>query len=437
MACIFPGAPDLETFHKNLISGHDAISNVPANRWDPLYFDPNSNSPDRLYCRRGGFIDEYAEFAPVEFGFMPAAVAGSEPDQLLCLQVAARALVDAGIQTGRQPLERTGVILGRGGYPTTGMTRLINGIRTAEELIIVLRAALPNLPDSQLAKLKQEFQTKAQVGRSSDMVGLVPNLAASLITNRLNLNGPAYTVDAACASALVAIDQACQELSTKRCDLIIAGGVHLTHDVTFWSVFCELGVMSRSQEIRPFDRRADGLLLGEGVGLLVLKRWTEAKQDGNRIYAVIHGSGVASDGRESSLVQPNSDGQLKALQRAWLGCEQQPDQIGLIEAHGTGTSVGDLVEIETLGRFFGKRNSSKRAGLGSVKSMIGHCMPAAGAAGMIKTALAIHHGFLPPTLNCEQPHPQLAETRFQLIHQTHNWESEQRLAGVTPLDLVV
>src|SRR6185503_2442348 len=178
-------------------------------------------------------------------------------------------------------------------------------------------------------------------------------------------------VDGACASSLLAVDHACRELAHGSSDLVIAGGVHLCHDPTFWSVFCQLGALSRAEKIRPFDRRADGLLIGEGVGMLVLKRLADAERDGDRIYAVIRGTGVSSDGRATSLMTPSVDGQLLALERAWRAAGLDREAIGLLEAHGTGTPAGDAAELTTLARFFGSAGDGSRAVVGSVKSMIG------------------------------------------------------------------
>ncbi len=429
MACVLPGAPDLETFWHNVTNGVDAISEAPPWRVDPAFYDPEATTSDRLYCKRGGFVDAYARFDAARHGVMPSATRGGEPDQFLTLEVATRALADAGYQERPFPRARTGVLIGRGNYPGTGHTLFEQRMRSAEQIVAVLQDLLPDLPPERLARVKEEFQAAVPAAAADAAIGLVPNLTASRIANRLDLQGPAFTIDAACASALVAVDQACAELTTGRCDLAIAGGVHLCHEETFWSVFCQLGALSRRQQIRPFDRRADGILIGEGVGIVVVKRRADAERDGDRIYAVIRGTGVSSDGRDASLMKPRVEGQVLALERAWRSAGLDPATIGLVEAHGTGTPAGDTAELETLHRFFGPP-SGTRAGLGSVKSMIGHAMPAAGAAGLIKAALAAHHGVLPPTLNCEEPHPAIEGTRFRLVTQPEEWGASERRAAV-------
>jgi acyl transferase domain-containing protein/phosphopantetheinyl transferase (holo-ACP synthase) len=425
MGALFPGAPDLDAYLHNLTAGVDAIGDVPPSRWDPIHYDPSSTAPDRFYCRRGGFVDGVASFDPLRFGIMPVAARGAEPDQLLALEVAARALDDAGYGPGRSvPGATTGVLLGRGGYLSQGMARLDQRVRTAQQLVDALAAAAPGLDAATLDAARAAFLAELGPFGPDTAIGLVPNLAASRIANRLDLQGPAYTIDAACASALVAVDQACQLLETGRADLMLAGGVHLCHDPTFWSVFSQLGALSRAQRIRPFDRRADGLLIGEGVGVVVLKRAADAERDGDRIYAVVRGTGLASDGREASLMTPRVEGQLLALERAWRAAGLEPSTVGLVEAHGTATPAGDAAELTTLARFFGPADArAPRAGLGSVKSMIGHAMPAAGAAGLIKAALAVHHGLLLPTLHCEEPSELVAATRFRPIQGVEPWEA--------------
>jgi len=422
MGCVFPGAPDLATYWSNLERGVDAISDAPADRWDPVFFDPGSSAPDRFYCRRGGFVE--ARFDPLAFGVMPRVVEGAEPDQLLALAVARSAIADAGLPEEGGWRERACVVLGRGAYLGPGLARLDQRVRTAEQLVEILREQLPGVAESELRRLKEAFQAKLGPYGPDTAIGLVPNLTASRIANRLDLQGPAYTVDAACASSLVALDQACRELWSGRCDVGLAGGVHLCHDVTLWSVFTQLGAMSRQQQIRPFDRRADGLLVGEGAGILVLRRLADAEREGQRVYAKLLAVGVGSDGKGATLLSPRLDGQLSALRQAWELAGADRESVGLLEAHGTATIQGDETELTTLARFFGPLPpGAPRAALGSVKSMIGHAMPAAGAAGLIKAALALHHRVLPPSLHCEEPRPLLAETRFRVPAAAEPWEA--------------
>ncbi|MGP3926283.1 beta-ketoacyl synthase N-terminal-like domain-containing protein [Streptomyces sp. 8N616] len=450
MAVLLPGAPDLAAYWRNLVSGADAITDVPAGRWDADFYDPDGGRgpavADRVYCRRGGFVDEFAEVEVTRFGIMPATVSGTEPDQLIALNVAAAAVADAGGEERLPDRHRVGVVLGRGGYLTPGLVRLDQRVRTARQLVRTLGELLPGLGADQLERVHAAFTDQLGPDHPEAAIGLVPNLAASRVANRLDLRGPAYTVDAACASSLVAVDQAVGELASGRCDVMLAGGVHHCHDITLWSVFSQLRALSPSQRIRPFHRGADGILIGEGTGVVVLKRLADAERDGDRVYAVIRGIGVAGDGRAASLVSPHPGGQARAVRQAWRAAgldPREPGSIGLLEAHGTATPAGDAAELATLAAVFGTGGTGgtdgtgltggtdltggdtthDRAVIGSVKSMIGHTMPAAGVAGLVKAALAVHHGLLLPTLHCDDPHPALAPTRFRTIDRAVPWET--------------
>nr|WP_307821824.1 polyketide synthase [Streptomyces coffeae] len=432
MSVLFPGAPGLAAYWRNLLDGVDAITDVPDGRWDASFYAPGSAGggtagPDRVYCRRGGFVDEFAEVEAVRFGITPSSVSGTEPDQLIALKVAAEALDDAGGPDRLPAPERVGVVLGRGGYLTPGLARLDQRVRTAHQLTHTLAELLPGLRDDVLDRVRAAFVARLGPDRPEAAIGLVPNLAASRVANRLDLRGPVYTVDAACASSLVAVDQAVAELASGRCDVMLAGGVHHCHDITLWSVFTQLRALSPSQRIRPFHRAADGVLIGEGTGVVVLKRLADAMRDGDRVYAVVRGTGVAGDGRAAGLTTPDPDGQTRAVRQAWRAAgldPREPGAIGLLEAHGTGTPAGDSAELTTVAEVFGPpRDAAEVAVMGSVKSMIGHTMPAAGVAGLVKAALALHHGQLLPTLHCDDPHPALAATRFRTLDKAEPWET--------------
>ncbi|QPP10469.1 acyltransferase domain-containing protein [Streptomyces bathyalis] len=436
MAALFPGAGDLDRYWQNIVGGVDAITDVPEGRWDEEFYAADGpRRADRVYCRRGGFIDDTAEFDLTRFGIMPNSVPGTEPDQLIALDVANRSIEDAG-GDGALPedRQRAGVVLGRGGYLTPGLVRLDQRVRTSNQVVRTLRELVPELGEDRLEEVRSAFAAQLGPEAPESAIGLVPNLAASRVANRLDLRGPAYTVDAACASSLVAVDHAVRELDAGRCDIMLAGGVHHCHDITLWSVFSQLGALSRSQRIRPLHRGADGVLIGEGTGIVVLKRLADAERDGDRIYAVVRGTGVASDGRSASLFNPDPGGQVRAVRQAWdaAGLDPlAPGSIGLLEAHGTATPAGDEAELTTLAEVFGTETAPGGTGaeqngsgavIGSVKSMIGHTMPAAGIAGLIKAALAVHHGVLPPTLHCDDPHPALARTRFSPLAEARAWE---------------
>lgn len=371
MGAVFPGAADLAAYRRNLLAGTDCIGDVPPGRWDPeVYYDPGGAagpvSGDRFYCRRGGFVDGLAAFDPTRFGIMPATVEGAEPDQMLALHATAEAIADAGGE-GRLPADRSriGIVLGRGGFMGVATARLDQRVRTAHQLAQTLRELAPELGERRIAAVRSAFQEALGPERPDASIGLVPSFTAARTANRLDFHGPAYTLDAACASSLLAVDQAVGLLAGGRCDAVIAGAVHHCHIATLWSVFTQLRALSPSERIRPFDRRADGTLLSEGTGVVLLKRLADAERDGDRIYAVIRGTGVAGDGRAASLMSPLVAGQVRALERAWreAGLDPRaPGALGLLEAHGTGTPVGDTAELDTLAQVFG---SYAGAGMGA------------------------------------------------------------------------
>lgn len=431
MSCVFPGAGDVETFWQNILNKVDSTQTVPENRIDQVHFDTSSSGVDRFYCNRGGFIPDF-EFDAANFGILPVAVEGTEPDHLLTLSLVHKALEDAGVFEKNTSLEKTGIIIGKGNYTGPGATRAIEIIRTGEQIVNILKDLLPGLGDEEIEKVKKEFQLrKGRFGPDTAM-GLIPNLVASLVANRFNLGGVAYTLDAACASSLIAIDHAVQELNSNRCDMVIAGGVHVGQNAAFWSIFTQLGALSRRGKISPFDENADGLLIGEGCGFVVLKRLEDAVRDNDKIYAVLKGIGISSDGSGTSVMSPSVQGQTRAISQAWKNSGLAVRDIGYIEAHGTGTPLGDRTELETLKQFFGDDGTLPKAGIGTVKSNIGHAMPASGIAGIIKTALALYHGIIPPTLHCDTPLAQMGGTRFAAVQQAHDWDASglPRIAGV-------
>ncbi len=439
MACVFPGAPNLDAYWQNIVSGVDAIIDVPADRWDPeVYFDPDSTADDRVYCKRGGYLGNLGRFNPMDFGIMPIVVDGGEPEQFLSLRVTHEALADAGY--GEQPFnrERTQIILGRGNYSGRGAANADLHTLGIEEFLRLLHRLHPGYTAQELAALKNEL--KASLPRFGPDIAsaLIPNLTTGRIANRFDLMGANFTIDAACASALIAVDLGARDLLTGRCDLALVGGVHLATHVPFLAILCQLNALSRRSEIRPFDKEADGTLPGEGVGVVVLKRTEDAERDGDRIYALVKGIGIASDGRGQGLLAPRVEGEELALRRAYDIAGISPETIELIEAHGTATPVGDLAEIQALARVFGPRKKSlPTVAIGAVKSMIGHLMPAAGIAGLIKAALAVYHKVLPPTLHCDVPDPkfELEKTPLYINTETRPWihgsRDRPRRAGVS------
>ena len=317
-------------------------------------------------------------------------------------------------------------------------TSVILGVTGTQELVIPLGARLGFPKWRQALERAGVAAATAEeiVARISDSYvpwqensfpGLLGNVVAGRICNRLDLGGTNCVVDAACASSLSAVHMALLELIAGRSDMVVTGGVDTLNDIFMHMCFAKTRILSPTGDVRPFSKDADGTVLGEGIGLLVIKRLVDAEKDGDRIYAVIRGIGSASDGKSQSIYAPRPEGQALALRNAYTSAGIDPDTVELIEAHGTGTRVGDKVEFQALSQVFGgKTASGSDCAIGSVKSMIGHTKAAAGAAGLIKSALALHHKILPPTLKAEQPDPELGidKSRFYLNTVTRPWLSQ-------------
>ena len=430
MGCFFPGSPDLRGYWRLLVNGRDAIGEVPPTHWLPEdYFDPDPRARDRVYCARGGFLSP-VDFDPTAFGIPPAALEATDTSQLLALLAARRALADMGL--AYDPA-RTSVILG-----VTGTQELVIPLSSRLGFPRWRRAlAAAGVPEETAAEVLQRISDSYAEWQENSFPGLLGNVVAGRISNRLNLGGTNCVVDAACASSLAAVHLALLELDSGRCDLAITGGVDTLNDIFMHLCFAKTQVLSASGDARPFSRHADGTVLGEGVGIVVLKRLEDARRDGNRIYAVLRGLGSSSDGRSQSIYAPRREGQMEALRAAYAEAGIDPATVGMIEAHGTGTRVGDRVEFEALCEVLGGAGAPRgRCALGSVKSMIGHTKAAAGAAGLIKAALALYHRVLPPTLKAEEPDPALRveESPFHLNTRARPWldaGSGPRRAGVS------
>lgn len=434
LAGCYAGAPDVRAFWQNILDKVDAVTDA-GPEWAGPYFEANTTANDRTYTTKGGFLRGLAEVNPMEFGVLPSIAEGGDPDHLMALKYARDALLDAGYLGGQRAFdpERAGVVIGRGTYGNRAMAGVLSRGLFLDQAMDLARALRPDLSTAELAELRQHFRSQLPP-YNADMVGpTTPNVIAGLIANRLNLMGPNYIVDAACASSLFALDGAVRELVTGRCDLMLAGGVQSHTPPQLYIQFSQIQALSHGQ-IRPFQKGANGILLGEGVGMLVLKRLGDAERDGDRVYAVIKGIGLASDGRAKGLLAPRLEGQVLALRHAYDGSGVDPRTVDLIEAHGTGTEIGDRTEVELLNSIFGARGPGPQIAVGSVKSMIGHCLPAAGSASLIKTALALHHKVLPPTL-CDEPNPELLDPGKPLYinNQTRPWihgRAHPRRAGV-------
>lgn len=420
MACIFPRAPDLRTYWNNILNKVDAVGE-PVESWGAArYLDSG-----RIKTESGGFLRDLYRFDPTEFGIMPNSINGSEPDQFLALRVARDALADAGYARPEVDHSATGIVLGHSTYLHRGQGTLIQQNIVLDQTLELLKLAMPHLDADALGRLREVLQKKLPPTNADTVPGLVPNVMTGRIANRLNLHGPNYLLDAACSSSLLAVAAAIDELHAGRSRMMLAGGVNATLPAEVTTIFTQLGALTTRRKVRPFSVGSDGTLLGEGLGVVVLKRLADAIADNDRIYAVVRGVGQSSDGRGSGLLAPSQEGETLAIRRTYDASQTDPATIGLFEAHGTGIPLGDQTEIASLKAVFGERTTPRGTiALGSVKSMISHCIPAAGIAGLIKMALSVHHKILPPTL-CEEVNPALGieQTPFYVNTQLAPWIS--------------
>jgi acyl transferase domain-containing protein/phosphopantetheinyl transferase (holo-ACP synthase) len=418
MACIFPQAPDLAAFWNNILDGVDAIGE-PVEDWGARrYLDAG-----RIKTQYGGYLKDLYRFDPREFGIMPNSVDGGETDQYLALRVARDALADAGYLRPDADHGETGIVLGHSAYLHRGQVTVIQNNIVLDQTMDLVQAALPHMGEEALRQLRGMLQKKLPPTNADNAPGLVPNMMTGRIANRLNLRGPNYVLDAACASSLLAVSAAADELRAGRSRMMLAGGVNATLPADVTTSFTQLGALSARGKVRPFEAGNDGTLLGEGLGVVVLKRLDDAMADGDRIYAVLRGVGQSSDGRGTGLLAPSHDGETLAIRRAYQASGVDPATVDLVEAHGTGIPLGDQTEIASLKSVFGERTTPMGTkALGSVKSMISHCIPAAGIASLIKMSLSLHHRTLPPTL-CDQVNPELGieQTPFYVNTRVAPW----------------
>ncbi|QXE92020.1 type I polyketide synthase [Geomonas subterranea] len=399
IGCLFPKAADKNAYWANIVDGVDAITEVPPTHW-PLdaYYDEDQKSPDRTYGRRGGFLSP-VDFNPMEFNIPPNVLEAIDTSQLLGLVAAGQALKDAGYGPERAfDKSNVSVILG-----VTGTLELVIplGARLGHP---VWRSALKDAGvDEETAKDVVERISDSYVPwQENSFPGLLGNVVAGRISKQYDLGGTNCVVDAACASSFSALHLASMELMSGKSDLVVSGGIDTFNDIFMYMCFSKTPALSPTGNAKPFDVSADGTILGEGLGIVVLKRLADAERDGDRIYAVIRGIGSSSDGKGDAIYAPSAAGQKKALVNAYRNAGVTPESIGMLEAHGTGTKVGDAVEVSALREVYGKAENPWCA-LGSVKSQIGHTKAAAGSAGLIKAALSLHHKVIPPTIKVQTP----------------------------------
>ena len=436
MASIFPQARTTQQYWDNILHKIDCVTDVPASRWSiEDYYDPNASTPDKTYCKRGGFIPD-VEFDPVEFGLPPNILEVTDVSQLLSLVVAKEAIEDAGFSENHEfDHEHTGVILGVVGISSKLFTPLMSRLQYPVWEKALLSSGISHEDTNNIiGKIKKAYVNWEE----NSFPGTIVNVIAGRIANRMDLGGTNCVVDAACGSSLAAIKMALMELVERRANMMITGGVDTDNSIGTFLCFSKTPAFSKGEHVRTFDSGTDGMMVGEGLGMVVLKRLEDAERDGDRIYAVIKGVGSSSDGRFKSIYAPRPAGQAKALRRAYEEAGFSPSTVTLIEAHGTGTPAGDPAEVEALREVFTENGYDKQTiALGSVKSQIAHTKAAAGAASLMKVALALHHKVLPASINVTQPNSklELENSPLYINTETRPWiraaSQPPRRAGVS------
>ncbi|MEO6082657.1 MAG: SDR family NAD(P)-dependent oxidoreductase, partial [Umezawaea sp.] len=396
MSGAFPDAPDLAAFWRNLAAGRCSIAEVPVDRWDVTgHYDPDRRAPGRTYSKWAAMLPDVARFDAPFFNLSPLDAEAMDPQQRLFLQHAWTALEDAGYagdHTGTRPW---GVFAGC----------------AAGDYADLLTEAGEN-------------------STSQAFLGNTPSVLVARIAYMLNFSGPAVAIDTACSSSLVAVDMACGSLARGDCEVAIAGGVAVmcTPKMHVWT--SSTGMLSPTGQCRPFDAAADGIVLGEGVGAVVLKKLDRAVADGDHIHGVILGSGVNSDGKTNGLTAPSATAQAALISRVRERAGVKAEDIGYVEAHGTGTELGDPIEVKGLVTAFGGAGAAR---LGSVKGNIGHTTTAAGIAGLLKVLLALEHDRIPPSPGYERtnPHIDLDSSPFRIATESTPWRPGRRIGTVS------
>jgi acyl transferase domain-containing protein len=435
VSALFPGSTNAGGFWRDILAGKDLLTDVPETHWlAEDYYDEDPAAPDKTYASRGGFLPEI-DFDALHWGVPPSIIEATDTSQLLALILAERVLKDAS----------------NGQFETMDRSRIscILGVTSAQELLGTMVSRLQHpiwrkslrehgLPEDEVEAIVQRIGDHYVPWQESSFPGLLGNVVAGRIANRLDLGGTNCVTDAACASTFSALSMAVRELYLGDSDLVITGGVDTLNDIFMYMCFSKTPALSRTGDCRPFSDQADGTMLGEGLGMVAIKRLDDAERDGDRIYAVLSGVGSSSDGRSKSVYAPVKEGQANAIRRAYENAGFSPDTVELMEAHGTGTKAGDAAEFGGLSMVFGNgtRTDHQWCALGSVKSQIGHTKAASGAAGLFKALMALHHKVLPPTIKVDRPNEalDLENSPFFINTASRPWirgSDHPRRAGVS------
>lgn len=383
IGCRFPGGGNgPEAFWNLLRNGTDAVTEIPPDRWNiDHFYDPEQGLPGKTYSRWGGFIEGIDQFDPAFFGISPREAAFMDPQQRLLLETAWESLEDAGRIVDLEAGSDTGVFV---------------GISTHD-----------------YSQIQASLSDKTSIDVHTTTGGVL-SIAANRLSYLFNFRGPSFVVDTACSSSLVAVHLACRSLWNGECATALAAGVNAILIPETYIGFSKMSMLSPDGRCKAFDARGNGFVRGEGAGVIVLKPLAAARADGDRIYAVIRGSAVNQDGHTSSLTVPGADAQRRLILDACRDANVTPSEVYYVEAHGTGTPVGDPIETSAIGAALGQGRNGHACVIGSVKTNIGHLEAGSGIAGLIKTALALHHGEVPPNLHFEQPNPDIDFEKWKL-----------------------
>ena len=438
IGAIMPGALNKDEFWTNIKEGKYCITEIPASYWDyHLFYSPDHKAEDKLYSKIGGFIPQSFKFNSLKYRIPPQIAKQMDTVQHLAIETTRMALEDAGYDKKAYDHNRTAVIIGNS---MGGMKNEMSNTRLNRPFLYEIlknTSSFKSLAPADAQKMLDEMDAgvreKFSPINEDSMPGELANVIPGRVANVFDLHGTNFAVDAACATSLAAIDQAVNGLRMGNFDMAIAGGVDQMMSPSAYIKFCKIGALSEDGSY-PFDARANGFVMAEGAGMVILKRLSDAVKDGDRVYAVIRAVGASSDGKGKGITAPNPKGQKLAVEKAFEQLDYTPGEVGLLEAHGTGTRVGDATELGALTELFAPYAKPGTIGLGSVKSQIGHAKAAAGIASLIKTALALYNKVLPPSVNFKTPNPIVdwATCPFRVITHTEDWSTNKvRRANVS------
>ncbi len=438
VAAMMPDAKDLTSFWQNIIDSHVSIKEIREGRWPgPVEHFWTEGKPGDIahgytYAKIGAFVEDY-EFDWRRWRQPPGTIPQIDPCQLWAVSVSAKAIEQAGYGEGEKqfPRERAGVVFANA---LGGENRNMSNIRVWSNHTAEL-AKEHGMPASSKDAFMDAVNEHSPKVDEDTMPGELANVVSGRVANLLDLQGPNHAMDAACASSMAAVMDACRLLQTRQADVMLAGATDRTMDPATYAKFSAIGALSPTHST-PFDARANGFVMGEGAGVMVLKRLSDAIEDDDTIHAVIRGIGGSSDGRGKGITAPSQRGQIQAIARAYNQAGYPASSVELVEAHGTSTKVGDATELSTLTRLWTDVASGDNVAVGSIKSQIGHLKAAAGIAGIIKSVMALHHRTIPPSAGFETPNPTVdwANIPFFVPTSPLEWpepESHPRRAGVS------